>query len=71
MKSSSVEVFNPSSDVAVPERAKCSPVVRALAYGAMGRRIDASWWTHSAISRSRQCSTSVVTKALLCDILSM
>ena len=26
--------------------------VRAYAHGAMGRRIDPSWWTHWAISRS-------------------
>ena len=25
---------------------RCSSVVRAFAYGAMGRRIDPSWWTH-------------------------
>ena len=24
----------------------CSSVVRAFALGAMGRRIDPSWWTH-------------------------
>ena len=24
----------------------CSSVVRAFAHGAMGRRIDPSWWTH-------------------------
>ena len=26
--------------------ARCSSVVRAFAHGAMGRRIDPSWWTH-------------------------
>ena len=26
--------------------ATCSSVVRAFAHGAMGRRIDPSWWTH-------------------------
>ena len=25
--------------------ARCSSVVRAFAHGAMGRRIDPSWWT--------------------------
>ena len=25
---------------------RCSSVVRAFAHGAMGRRIDPSWWTH-------------------------
>ena len=37
-------------------------MVRAFAHGAMGRRIDPSWWTHGAISRSSQCSTTGVTK---------
>ena len=27
-------------------RARCSFVVRAFAHGAMGHRIDPSWWTH-------------------------
>ena len=26
--------------------ARCSSVVRAFAHGAMGRRIDPTWWTH-------------------------
>ena len=26
--------------------ARCSSVVRAFAYGVMGRQIDPSWWTH-------------------------
>ena len=51
---------------------RCSSVVRAFAHGAMGRRIDPSWgeplW---AISRSSQCSTTGVTKAMLCAILSV
>ena len=38
--------------------------------GAMGRRIDPSWWTHLAISRSSQCSTTAVTKAVVCATLS-
>ena len=36
--------------------ARCSSVVRAFAHDAMGRRIDPSWWTHWAISRSNQWS---------------
>ena len=40
--------------------ARCSSVVRAL-----GRR------THRAISRSSQCSTTGVTKAVVCAILSV
>ena len=50
--------------------ARCSSVVRAFAHGTMGRRIDPSWWTHWAISRSNQCSTAGVTKAVVCAILS-
>ena len=34
--------------------------------GAMCPRIDPSWWTHSAISRSSQCSTIGVTKPVVC-----
>ena len=49
--------------------ASCSSVVRAFAHGAMGRRIDASWWTHWPISRSSQCTTTGVTKAVACAIL--
>ena len=33
-------------------------MVIAFAHDAMGRRIDPSWWTHSDISRSNQCSTT-------------
>ena len=50
--------------------ARCSSVVRAFAHGAIGRRIDPSWWTHWAISRSSQCPTTGVTKAVVCIILS-
>ena len=39
--------------------ARWSSVVRAFAHGAMGHRIDTSWWTHWAISRSSQCSMTV------------
>ena len=51
--------------------ARCSSVVRELAHGAMGRGIDPSWWTHRSISRSSQCSTTDVTKVVVCVILSM
>ena len=33
---------------------QCSSVVRAFTHGAMSHRIDPSWWTHWAISRSGQ-----------------
>ena len=46
-----------------------SDVERSL--GAMGRRIDPSWLSHWAISRSSQCSTTGVTKAVVCVILSV
>ena len=51
--------------------ARCSSMVRAFAHGAMGRRIDPSWWSHLAISRSSQCSTTCVTKTVVCVILSV
>ena len=51
--------------------ARCSSVVRAFAHGAMGCRTDPSWWTHLAISRSSQCSTTGVPKAVVCVILSI
>ena len=41
----------------------------ALAYVAMGRRIDPLWWTHRATFRSSQSSTIGVTKATVCVIL--
>ena len=44
-------------------------MVRAFAHGAMGRRIDPSWWTHWAISRSSQCPMTGVTKDMVCAIL--
>ena len=47
--------------------ARCSSVVRAFAHGAMGPRIDPSW----AISRSSQCSTIGIAKAVVCVILSV
>ena len=51
--------------------ARCSSVVKAFAHGAMGHQIDPSWWTHSAISHSKQCSTTGITKAVVCVILSV
>ena len=46
-------------------------MVRAFAYGAMDRRIDPLCWTHSAISLFSQCSTTGVTNAVVCVILSV
>ena len=46
--------------------ADCLVVV--FAHGAMGHRIDPSWWTHLAIFRSSQCPTTDV-KAVVCAIL--
>ena len=51
--------------------ARCISMVRAFTHGAMGHRIDPSWWTHRAISRSSHCSTTGVTKAVVCVILSV
>ena len=44
-------IFNKYVDFAFymshkPGGARCSSVVRAFAHGAMGHRIDPSWWTH-------------------------
>ena len=46
-------------------------VVKAFAHGAIGRQIDPSRWIHWAISRSSQCPTTGVTKAVVCVILSV
>ena len=58
-------------EVFYPAGARCSSVVRAFARGAMGHRIDPSWWIHWAISYSSQCPTTGVTKAVVCIILSV
>ena len=42
-------------------------MVRVFAHGSMGHLIDRSW----AISHSSQCSTTGVTKAVVCAILSV
>ena len=39
---------------------------RASARDAMGRRVDPSWWIISVISPSSQCSTTGVTKDVVC-----
>ena len=46
-------------------------MVGTFAHGAMGHRIDPSWWTHLAISRSNQCSTTGLTNDVVCAILSV
>ena len=63
--------FSGRSAVIYYKGARCSSVVRTFAHGAMDRRIDPSWWTHIAVSRSSQCSTTGVTKAVACVILSV
>ena len=50
---------------------RCSSMVRVFAHGAMGCRIDPSWWTYWAISHSSQCSTTGITKAVVCVILAV
>ena len=42
-------------------------LISVFVYSAMGRRNDTSWWTHSATSHS----TTGVTKAVICAILSV
>ena len=44
-------------------------MVRAFAHGAMGRRIDPSWGGPIELFLSSQCSTTGVTKAVVCAIL--
>ena len=49
-------------------------MVRAFAHGAMGRRIDPSWGGPIElflVPASAQCSTTGVTKAVVCAILSV
>ena len=47
-------------------------MVRAFTHGAMGRQIDPSWGGPiEPISHYSQCSTTGVTKALVCVILSV
>ena len=45
------------------------PSTRHVARGVTGRRIDPSWWIHWASSRSSQCYTTWVTKAVVWTIL--
>ena len=45
-------------------------MVRAFTDGAVGRRIIPSWWTHQAISHSSHCSTTGLTKDVVCASLS-
>ena len=50
----------------------CYPVCgRASARGAIGRRNDPLWWINGAISRSTQYSTTGLSKAVVCVILSV
>ena len=44
-------------------------MVRVFAHGAMGHRIDPSWWNYGAISRSSHCSSTGVTWAVVCAVL--
>ena len=50
--------------------ARCSSVVRAFAHGAMGRRIDPSWGGPIELFLV-QCTTTSVTKVVVCVILSV
>ena len=46
-------------------------MVRGFAHSAMGRRIDPSWGEPIELSRSSQCSTTGVIKAVVCAMLSV
>ena len=47
-------------------------MVRSFSHGAMGRQIDPSWdGPIELFLRSSQCSTTGVTKAVVCVILSV
>ena len=46
-------------------------MVRVFAHGAVGRQINPSWGGPIDISRFSQCSTTGVTKAVVCAILSV
>ena len=50
---------------------RCSSELRASTKGAKERRIDPSLWTHWAIFRPSQCSTTGVTNIVVCVILSV
>ena len=53
-------------------KGRCSSVVQAFAHGAMGRRIDPSSGEPIELFLvSSQCSTTGVTKAVVCAILSV
>ena len=41
--------YKKHSNIPLEGGARCSSVVRAFAHGAMGRRINPSWWNHWAI----------------------
>ena len=52
--------------------ARCSSVVRAFAHGEIGCWIDPSWGgPFELISHSSQCSTTGLTKTVVCIILSV
>ena len=63
--------FQPVLHNTICKGARYRSVVRAFAHGVMGRRIDPSWWNYRAISHSSQCSTTGVTKVMVCVILSV
>ena len=58
-------------NVLFSDGARCSSVIRAFAHGAMGRRIDPSWWTHCTLSHYSQCSMTGITKAMCYPISGM
>ena len=65
-------IQNVSITFLLPNRARCSSVVRPFAHGAMGHRIDPSWGGPIELFLvPNQCPTTRVTKAVVCSILSV
>ena len=52
------------------EGVSCSSAVRAFAHDVMRHRFNPSWWTHWAPCSSL-CSTTSITKTVICVILSV
>ena len=62
-------VYSTAKGTRERKRSKTQPGGRASAHGSVVHRIDAACWTHRAISHSSQCSTTGVTKAVVCVAL--
>ena len=58
--------YSRATDIGLLSGVRCNSVVRVFAHGAMGHRINPSWWTLELFFVSAS-----VTKAVVCVILSM